>query len=154
MSNSLRRLVRVAVVLTAAGSSGGCVSAPADPLAAAREVEATERAFAATLAGRDAAAFARFLSPDAVFFSGHDVDRGPAAVVARWQPYFAGADAPFAWAPDHVEVLASGALALSTGPVTAHGAVVGRFNSIWRREAPGTWRIVFDKGEPACAGAP
>jgi hypothetical protein len=30
--------------------------------------------------------------------------------------------------------------------------VVGRFNSIWRREAPGVWRVVFDKGSPAEAG--
>jgi hypothetical protein len=30
------------------------------------------------------------------------------------------------------------------------GNPVGRFNSIWRRDAAGAWRIVFDKGSDAC----
>jgi ketosteroid isomerase-like protein len=24
----------------------------------------------------------------------------------------------------------------------------GRFNSVWRQEAQGLWRVVFDKGSP------
>lgn len=31
------------------------------------------------------------------------------------------------------------------------GDQIATFTSIWRLEAPGTWRIVFDKGAPACA---
>jgi ketosteroid isomerase-like protein len=60
-------------------------------------------------------------------------------------------DAPFSWEPAEVEVLASGALALSSGPVRdPHGKLIGRFMSIWRLEAPGQWRVVFDKGSPVC----
>jgi hypothetical protein len=69
------------------------------------------------------------------------------------EPLFDGSKAPFPWAPDHVEVLVSGDLALSTGPVIVNDKVVARFNSIWRLEAPHTWRIVFDKGQPVCADA-
>ena len=76
---------------------------------------------------------------------------GPAEISTAWKDFFSGAEAPFSWTPDHVEVLASGDLALSTGPVMKAGKLVGRFNSIWRREAPHVWRIVFDKGEPVCA---
>jgi hypothetical protein len=44
-------------------------------------------------------------------------------------------------------VLDSGTLALSSGPVRSpDGKVFARFNSIWRLEAPGVWRVVFDKG--------
>ena len=46
-----------------------------------------------------------------------------------------------------------GKFALSTGPATVNDRIVGRFNLIWRLEAPHTWRIVFDKGEPVCADA-
>ena len=42
---------------------------------------------------------------------------------------------------------AAGRLALSSGPVlTANGEPAGRFNTIWRLEPDGAWRVVFDKG--------
>jgi ketosteroid isomerase-like protein len=122
--------------------------------AAVQQVIATEQAFAKTMTNRDFKAFLTFLSPEAVFFSGASVKHGPAEVAVQWQPYFEGRKAPFSWAPDHVEVLASGKLALSTGPVYEDGKIVGRFNSIWRLEADNAWRIVFDKGEAVCSTKP
>ncbi|MGA2776794.1 MAG: nuclear transport factor 2 family protein [Steroidobacteraceae bacterium] len=120
----------------------------------AEQVRTTELAFAKTMADRDFSGFASHLSSEAIFFGQNSVKHGSAEVSEAWKPFFREATAPFAWAPDHIEVLRSGTLALSTGPVTVGGAVVGRFNSIWRLEAPNTWRIVFDKGEPVCASAP
>ncbi len=117
---------------------------------AVRQVTATEQAFAQSMADRNFQAFVSFLSPEAVFFDGNQVQRGADAVAVAWQQYFVGAKAPFSWRPDHVEVLASGKLALSTGPVYREHTVVGRFNSIWRLEAPNQWHIVFDKGEAVC----
>ena len=50
-----------------------------------------------------------------------------------------------------VEVLDSGTLALSTGPVhDPQGKLVATFTSIWRLEAPGTWKIIFDTGNEVC----
>lgn len=118
---------------------------------AAEEVRLTETAFAKTMADRDFRAFAGYLSNEAIFFSDHSVAHGAVAITAVWKPYFEGSTPPFAWEPDHVEVLASGGLALSTGPVYAGGKLVGRFNSIWRLDKPHTWHIVFDKGAPVCA---
>ncbi len=65
--------------------------------------------------------------------------------------FFEPPAAPFSWQPETVEVLDSGTLALSTGPVRdAGGKLISRFTSIWRLEAPGQWRIVFDKGNRVC----
>jgi ketosteroid isomerase-like protein len=112
-----------------------------------RQVWDAETAFAATMARRDHEAFQSFLSKDAIFMTGSSPLRGKAAVAEGWARYFEGPDAPFRWEPDAVEVLGSGDLALSTGPVHApQGEVIGRFNSIWRLEGD-TWRVVFDKGE-------
>lgn len=132
--------------MTAATSDG------LDLAALQRQVEATERAFARSMAERDHAAFTALLSEHAVFFSGSSVLQGRDAVAAGWKAFFDGPAAPFSWAPDQVVVLADGTLAQSTGPVRdAAGRVIARFNSIWRQEAPGTWRIVFDKGQPPTA---
>ena len=130
-------------------------AAPRANLASLRQqVMDTERAFAKSMADRDHAAFMSFLGNEAIFFSGDSSVRGKSAVAARWKPFFEKKDPPFSWEPDQVQVLDSGDLALSTGPVRdPAGNVVGRFNSIWRQEAPGMWRVVFDKGSPVCKPA-
>lgn len=148
MKNIRHRATPFLAVLLAA-----CGTAPlrATNAEARREVEATERAFAQTMARRDHAAFTGFLADEAVFFGGKGALRGKAEVAAGWKPLFEGPTPPFSWEPEQVEVLESGTLALSTGPVHGpDGKVVGVFNSVWRREAPGVWRIVFDKGGEVC----
>jgi len=127
---------------------GGAAFAGPDLAALQRDVAATERAFARSMAERDHAAFTRHLSEQAVFFGGAGVLHGKAAVAAGWRRFFEAKDAPFSWEPDQVEVTADGQLAHSSGPVRDPGGQpIARFNSVWRLEAPGTWRIVFDKGQ-------
>lgn len=123
---------------------------PSDLATLQKQVADAERAFAQTMADRDFGAFTAFLAEEAVFFSGPRPLRGKAAVAAWWKRYFEGKPAPFSWAPERVEVLDSGTLALTTGPVRdPEGRVTGSFTSIWRQEKSGVWRIVFDKGN-AC----
>jgi len=139
------------------GLLAACAAAPVQPgVAEARQqVFATERAFAKTMADRDLRAFSEFIAAEAVFYSGPAPLRGRQQIVERWQRYYAGAAAPFSWEPQDVEVLESGTLALSSGPVRdAQGKLIARFTSIWRREAPATWRIVFDKGSEVCSCPP
>ncbi|WP_395699807.1 YybH family protein [Aquabacterium sp.] len=113
-----------------------------------KQVTETEKAFARSMAERDFAAFARHLSEGTVFY-GRSVLRGKAAVMAAWKPFYEGDKAPFSWEPDQVDVLPDGTLAHSSGPVRdENGKRVSRFNSVWRQESPGVWRIVFDKGQP------
>jgi len=126
-----------------------CATTPTGPGTARAEVFAAERAFARSMAERDLAAFGRHVAEDSLFFGGRQVLRGRAAVVEGWKAYFDGPTAPFSWEPDQVEVLASGQLALSTGPVRdPKGAVIARFNSIWQRQQDGRWLVIFDKGSP------
>ena len=120
-----------------------------------RQVADTERAFARTMASRDHQAFASFLSQEAVFFSGPKPLRGAQQVAEWWKRYYEGPDAPFSWRPEDVEVLDSGTLAISSGPVRdPKGALVATFTSIWRPEDTGTWRIIFDKGNEVCPPKP
>ena len=127
--------------------TGHLAMAQADLEVLKRDVFAAERSFARSMAERDHAAFVRHLSEQALFFGATKVLDGKAAVANGWKGFFEKPDAPFSWEPDQVEVLADGTLALSTGPVrNPEGQPIARFNSVWRLEAPGTWRIVFDKG--------
>jgi ketosteroid isomerase-like protein len=112
-------------------------------------VRQTETAFAKTMADRDHAAFASFLATETVFF-GRGVLRGKAAVADAWKSS-TREGAPFSWAPDSVEVLDSGELGMTSGPVfDPAGKRVGTFNSVWRKEKDGKWRIIFDNGCPRC----
>jgi len=131
----------------------GCVTAPKMRQEAdlQMEVTQTERAFAETMKNRDHAAFVRFLSEEAVFFTEKGPLRGKEQVANWWKRLFEKPEAPFSWEPKTVEVLSSGNLALSTGPVfNPQGHLVSTFTSIWRREGPGVWRIIFDKGNEVC----
>ncbi len=115
------------------------------------QVANVERAFAATMKARDHAAFAAFLSDEAVFSGGTQPLRGKQAVAEEWKKFFTKPSAPFTWEPDEVEVLASGTLAKTSGPVHGpDGKLIARFSSVWRLEAPNTWRIVFDGGVEVC----
>jgi ketosteroid isomerase-like protein len=131
--------------------AGGVAAAPAadshEALVAA--VKAREIAFAKTMADRDHAAFGSFVAEDAVFMAPTPL-HGRKAVVEGWKHFFEG-PAPFSWAPERVEVTLSGTLAVSSGPVfDPEGKRVSTFNSTWRREKDGEWRVVIDIGCPPC----
>ena len=116
-----------------------------------QQVEDTERAFARTMADRDHDAFTSFLSDETIFFSGETPLRGKQQVADAWKPFFEQPEAPFSWEPQSAVVLDSGTLALSSGPVyDPAGKPVATFNSIWRLDPHGQWKIVFDKGSNVC----
>ncbi|HEY7840471.1 MAG TPA: nuclear transport factor 2 family protein [Gammaproteobacteria bacterium] len=134
-------------------ATSAAAETPTDPV---QQVTAAETGFARTMADRDHKAFAEFVAEDAVFFRGDGTyARGREAVVADWKDNFEGTEAPFSWKPAQVVVLDNGTLALSSGPVYGRdGKQSGNFNSIWRKEADGKWRVIFDKGAPHCPDAP
>jgi len=145
---------RTRLILAAALFHGIALMSHATAAETAKEqVLASETAFARTMAERNLKGFAEFLSEEAVFFDGTSVLRGKNRVIEAWSELFSGSEAPFSWEPDQIEVLESGTLALSTGPVrNAGGKIVARFNTVWRLESPNRWLVVFDKGSPPSPG--
>ena len=129
---------------------------PQDARGVRDRVMEAERGFAASMARRNAAAFATFVSEEAVFLGNQDdrpALRGRKAVVDAWKGFFEGPTAPFSWEPTVAEVLDSGTLAITSGPVKdPKGELIGKFTSIWRLESGGQWRVVFDRGCPVCKG--
>jgi ketosteroid isomerase-like protein len=137
-------------VITLLVSSRALVAQAQTPQDLTHQVFAAESSFAHSMAARDIEAFASFVDPEAVFM-GRRALQGRDSIVAAWRPFFDGPQAPFSWTPEVVEVLASGTLALTSGPVRdPSGKQTGVFNSIWRRDRDGHWHVVFDKGCPVC----
>ncbi len=146
------RIAFAAAALFAAALEA-CTAMTPKPSAAdlRQQVADTERAFARTMADRDHTAFTSFLADETIFFTSKAPLHGKEAVADFWKKFYEGPAAPFSWAPETVEVLDSGTLALSSGPVRdPQGRIFATFTSIWRLEAPGTWKIIFDRGNEVC----
>lgn len=144
--------MKLLLPLLAALLLSACAASPKSKAYFARQqVVEIETAFAQSMAERDHARFASFIAEDAVFLNGDEPLRGKPRVVEFWKQYFVKPEAPFHWKPEQVEIALSGTLAYSSGPVfTADGTVISRFHSIWRLEAPGEWKVVFDQGTEVC----
>ena len=105
----LRRLSCISAALLLLG-------APLAADEAADSLRAAELAFAASVAERDAEAFASFLDEDAVFVT-NVVLRGREAILQGWAVFFAEGGPKLVWEPQTVEVRPDG-LGLSRGPYT------------------------------------
>ena len=154
MRSTIVAIIALALALTIVSAEAKTkpLDIPPHQLADPRgQVFAAESSFAATMAARDLKAFRSYVAPDAIFFGGRGVLRGNAAVVEGWKRFFESTKAPFSWRPEVVEVLDSGKLAHSSGSVMdPDGKLIGMFNSVWRLESDGRWRVVFDKGCSVC----
>jgi ketosteroid isomerase-like protein len=144
--------VRTAVLLAVLAGLTPAPRATNEQLA--EQLRQTETAFARTMADRDHAAFTSFLADETVFM-GRTTLRGKATVATAWKRYYEEPKAPISWKPDRAEVLDSGTLGMTSGPVFDEaGERIGTFNSVWRRDPDGRWRIVFDIGCPYCETVP
>jgi ketosteroid isomerase-like protein len=119
------------------------------------EVWARELGFARSVAEHDAAAFRGFIAEGAVFGAKRpQARRGRDAVVAAWAGIVAGEELRLSWYPAMVAIGGEPDIAYSSGPALYEdltpGAkqrfLVGGFQSIWHRDADGTWRVLFDDG--------
>jgi ketosteroid isomerase-like protein len=143
----MKRLV-IACLSCLAGTA-----ATADPAA---DVRCREIGFSHSVEQQDVAAFRSHIDADARFV-GAGVLRGVDSIAGGWSVFFTADGPTIKWRPQIVEVLENGTLALSRGPYRmlardADGKDVeqwGTFNSIWRLNDDGQWRVVFDAGSPA-----
>ncbi|HUD96428.1 MAG TPA: DUF4440 domain-containing protein [Woeseiaceae bacterium] len=131
------------VILLASGDT--------DPLR--HSVICAETGFSRAAESRNLSKFLGFLDEEARFVTG-EVLRGPTEIGAAWSAFFADDGPEIRWRPAIVEVVADGTLAISRGPYRIQGRnadgekVVswGTFNSTWRRQSNGAWKVLFDAG--------
>ncbi len=127
--------------------------APAEIDPVRQAVLCAEVGFSRSVEHRDLAAFMSFLDPEVRFVTGN-VSRGPEEVGQGWANFFKEDGPKIRWRPLIVEVVAGGTLAINRGPyrqtsISDDGKVSvawGTFNSTWRLNADGEWKVLFDAG--------
>lgn len=119
--------------------------------APAAQIEAAERAFAADgLVLGIRGSFLKHMADDAMVF-----DPQPANARSVWTAKSAEGEPKLEWWPAWVVASKSGDLGLSTGPAAADGKRFGWYATLWRKDAHGTWRWIYDGGGAAeAASAP
>jgi ketosteroid isomerase-like protein len=128
---------------------------------AADTVRCREIGFSLSAEQRDADLFASFIDPDARFV-GQAISRGPEGITAAWAVFLSSDGPSIKWRPQIVEVLEDGTLALSRGPyrvITMDDSgneteLWGTFNSVWRLQPDGEWKVVFDAGNASATPPP
>lgn len=117
----------------------------------AAQIETAERAFAAdglTMGIRGS--FLKHMADDALVF-----DPLPANARSVWTAKSSQDEPKLEWWPAWVVASKSGDMGLSTGPAAADGKRFGWYATLWRKDADGTWRWIYDGGGAAeAASAP
>jgi ketosteroid isomerase-like protein len=123
-----------------------------DPEAVKQEVIAAEHAFAKMAADSGIVeAFRAFAAPDAVMRRGKSLVLGRDSVAAYISASYNDGET-LEWAPDFVDVAASGDLAYTYGKYSfsypdSTGMMQkqeGYFHTVWKRQPDGNWKFVWD----------
>jgi ketosteroid isomerase-like protein len=113
-----------------------------------------ERSFAQSVEAHDAVAFASHLQAGVVFNAGTlQADRGRDVVTKSWATFLEGKNIVLRWRPGIVSIGSDPRVAFSRGPYILQTIKdneasfgVGFYQTIWTRDADGTWRALFDSG--------
>lgn len=115
----------------------------------AAEVVAAERAFAADAPSLGVAgSFNKWSVPEAIVIAGGQAQRIGEVYPDGPRP----ADEPLLeWWPNFAGIARSGELGFTTGGVAVGGQRTGHYFTIWKRQADGSWKWVYDGGSGASA---
>ena len=142
----MRTILLSALIALAACSEKTPEPAPAPQTAAAPAdaIIAAERAFAADGARTGwVEAFETWSAPDAIVL-GAD----PASAkdfLKNIDPANRG-DTSLNWSPEFAGASAAGDFGFTTGPFNGGGAAFGYYFTVWRKQADGNWRWIYDGG--------
>jgi ketosteroid isomerase-like protein len=149
-------LALAVVALFVAGSVGGRAQSVDQKEAAA--IMKADTDFNQAVADRDLKRFLSFVGDPATFNGGTpDEVHGRDAVAKDWAPYFQANGPRLTWKPTKAEILGHGDLGYTVGSwerrappaggqAPAPAVTRGNYLTVWKKQADGAWRIVFDTG--------
>ncbi len=135
-------IMRISALLALAAFSAACSQADIAPDAG--PVIAAERAFAAEAAQIGwVEAFEAHSTSDAILLGARPENAH--ASLAGIDPANRG-DTSLAWAPDFAGISRGGDIGFTTGPYNGGGAAFGQYFTVWRLQADGSWKWIYDGG--------
>ena len=151
----LQVAIRAATLVMAGSAVSASATTLHGPPAVAQAVLEAEHAFAGRVAEAGVAqGFREFMDPqDGLSFGGGAPTRGAEAIYRA-----SGGDKPSAvrltWEPEEIFAARAGDMAVSWGRYVltpndpAKTATTGRFVTVWRKDANGSWKGLVDIGAP------
>ncbi len=118
-----------------------------------KSIRAAEADFAKAAAAKDLEKALSFYAEDAVLLDQNaPIATGKTAIRASWTKLLAMPDMSLTWAADNVGVARSGDLAYDygayrmsyTGPAGSKVEDRGKYTTVWRKLADGSWKVVLD----------
>ncbi|OGF64874.1 MAG: hypothetical protein A2Y62_13185 [Candidatus Fischerbacteria bacterium RBG_13_37_8] len=121
------------------------------------EIMQADRDFDKAVSEKGLEGWLSFFAEDGKMFRGADVIQGKEAIRKHMAPAFETPGYSLRWQPDFAEVSSSGDLGYTYGSWVserkdAEGTIIknnGRYLTIWRKEADGSWKVVADIGTVA-----
>jgi len=143
LAHLLVGLLTIGLALPAAAARKPKEPAPLTPA----PVVAAERAFAADgLALGVKQSFLKHMADDAIVFQPNPVNAREAVSAQSDQP-----GPKLEWWPVWAGIAASGDLGFTTGPYAVEGTRRGHYFTIWKKQADGSWKWLYDGGPPSSA---
>ena len=154
----------LAIAVVAALVAGAACARPQAPRenitnntdrAAADAILKADRDFNQAVADRDLNRFLSFVAEAATFNGGTPTEvHGRDAIAKDWAPFFEADGPRLTWIPTHAEVLGAGDLGYSVGSSEYRQAAAGgqapvrrgQYLTVWRKQADGSWKVVYDTG--------
>jgi ketosteroid isomerase-like protein len=139
----MKRMLFLLVLLSGCVSTSGAPSRPATTWDAS-PIIAAERAFAADASRQGAiAAFRLYAAADATQLAPDPVNAQEHLTTIQ-----GNGSTNLAWGPTYAAIARSGDFGFTTGPYWSRvrDGVLGHYFTIWRKQADGSWKWIFDGG--------
>jgi uncharacterized protein (TIGR02246 family) len=157
---SLPRFLSVVALLSLAASlSAQQPPAPKSSSGEAAKIRALEKAMMLAGEQKGAAGYLSFYAEGAVELpDGANALQGKAAI-AKTMGFLDDKNNRLTWAPQYVDVAASGDLAYTYGTYEFHSVgkdgkpavEYGKYATVWKKQKDGQWKVVLDTGNPSPA---
>ncbi len=144
--------MRTAAIALCAGLLGFSFGAKQDPK---ESIMQADRDFDQATAGKGVEGWVSWFAADGMMIRGPgDILKGHAAIRQAMTPLFSKKENSLRWKPDMAEVSKSADLGYTSGASLFHGLNAdgklierdGRYVTIWRKDARGTWKVALDIG--------